>query len=71
MVDEPPGRVSTFAADGLGAPLRMSARPREQPLSRGHATGAIGAYSVEKLDRRFFDDDFGGLKPSPDQFASL
>jgi len=29
------------------------------------------AYSVEKLDRRFSGDDFGGLKPSPDQFASL
>jgi hypothetical protein len=24
------------------------------------------AYSVEKLGARFFGDDFGGLKPSPD-----
>jgi hypothetical protein len=29
------------------------------------------AYSVEKLDSRFSGDDFGGLKPSPDQFAWL
>jgi hypothetical protein len=29
------------------------------------------AYSVEKLDSRFSCSNFGGLKPSPDSFASL
>ena len=29
------------------------------------------AYSVEKLVSRFSCSNFGGLKPSPDSFASL
>jgi len=34
-------------------------------------TGRFTSYSVEKLDSRFSCSNFGGLKPSPDSFASL
>jgi hypothetical protein len=54
---------------------------RRQPVSAGEnqSTTALErnalqpqlAYAVEKLDRRLFGNDCGGLKPSPNQFASL
>jgi hypothetical protein len=46
----------------------------ERPLTRSFRSDTEWrelAYAVEKLDSRFLRGDFGGLKPSPDQFARL
>jgi hypothetical protein len=48
-------------------------RPLRRDCGRSFAAHqlALSAYAVEKLDSRFLRGDFGGLKPSPDQFARL